>query len=97
MRDGIREETRRNTLNKDARAVFGKVNQRLRGWAEYYHYGNSTRVMAKMQNYANGQMRRWLWKKHNKKHGRYSHYQDEKLYQHYGLIKLPLNAAWKDS
>lgn len=97
MREAIREETRRNALNKDAKAVFGKVNQRLRGWAEYYHYGNSTRVFSKMQNHVNEQMRRWLWKKHNKKHGRYSHYQDERLYNHYGIIKLPLYEAWKYS
>lgn len=97
MREAIRGETRRNTHNKDARVVFGKVNQRLRGWVEYYHYGNSTRALKKMQDYVNERMRRWLWKKHNKKHGRYSHYQNEKLYQHYRLIKLPLYAAWKYS
>jgi len=97
MREVIREETRRNTFNKDEKEVFGKVNQRLRGWSEYYHYGNSTRTLAKMQNYVEERMRRWLWKKHNKKHGHYSYYSNEKLHQQYGLIKLPLYAAWKYS
>ncbi|MBM3857696.1 MAG: hypothetical protein FJ390_07035 [Verrucomicrobia bacterium] len=95
MREAIRKETRRNTFNKDEKAVFDKVNQRLRGWAAYYHFGNSTRVFSKMQYHVNEQMRRWLWKRHNKKHGRYSYYPDERLYQYYGLIKLPLYAAWK--
>ena len=97
MREAIRVETRRNTLNKDERRVFGKVNQRLRGWSEYYHYENSTRAFGKMQNYVQEQMRRWLWKRHNKKHGCYSYYNNEKLHRHYGLIELPLYAAWKHS
>ncbi|MBM3856863.1 MAG: hypothetical protein FJ390_02735 [Verrucomicrobia bacterium] len=97
MREVIREETRRNTFNKDEKEVFGKVNQRLRGWSEYYHYGNSTRTFGKMQNYVEERMRQWLWKKHNKKHGHYSYYSNEKLHQQYGLIKLPLYAAWKYS
>ena len=97
IRESIRQETRRNVFNKDTKVVFGKVNQRLRGWVEYYHFGNSTRVFAKMQYHVNEQMRRWLWKRHKKKHGRYSYYPDERLHQHYGLIKLPLYAAWKHS
>jgi len=97
MREAIREETRRNTFKREEKVVFNKVNQRLRGWAEYYHYENSSRVFARMQYYVNEHMRRWLWKRHNKKHGRYSYYRDERLYQNYGLIKLPLYAAWKYS
>ncbi len=58
---------------------------------------NSSRAFAKMQNYVEEEMRRWLWKKNNKKHGRYSHYGNDRLYQHYGLFKLPLYAAWKYS
>jgi hypothetical protein len=97
MREAIREETRRNTFNKDEKEVFCKVNQRLRGWSEYYHYGNSTRTFAKIQNYVEERIRRWLWKRHNKKHGHYSYYSNEKLHQQYGLINLPLYAAWKYS
>jgi RNA-directed DNA polymerase len=98
MREAIRMETRRNTLNKDEKEVFGRVNQRLRGWAQYYHYGNSTRVLSSMQRYAEGRMRRWLWKRHNKTHGQYTdRYNSERLHQHYGLIKLPLYAPWKHS
>ncbi len=98
MREAIREETRRNTFNKEIKVVFGKLNQRLRGWSEYYHYRNSTKVFSDMEHYARERMRRWLWKKHSKKHGLYTrHYNNERLHQHYGLIKLPLNAAWKYS
>ncbi|MGP8200430.1 MAG: group II intron maturase-specific domain-containing protein [Limisphaerales bacterium] len=42
-----------------------KANQVLRGWAGYFHYGNSTEVMNQMQRYSQNRMRRWLWRNHN--------------------------------
>lgn len=98
MREAIRMETRRNTLNKDEKEVFGRVNQRLGGWAQYYHFGNSTRVLSSMQNYVEERMRRWLWIRHGRTHGRYTErYNNERLHQYYGLINLPLYAPWKHS
>ncbi len=96
MREAIRMETRRNTLNKDKEEVFGRVNQRLGGWVQYYHFRNSTRVLSSMQCYVEERMRRWLWIRHSKTHGRYTErYNNERLHRHYGLINLPLYAPWK--
>ena len=98
MREAIRVETRRNTLNKDEKEVFGRVNQRLGGWAQYYHFRNSTKVLSSMQNYAEERMRRWLWKRHSQTHGLYAErYSNNRLHQHYGLINLPLHSPWKHS
>ena len=98
MRAAIREETARCTLWKEPAEVFKKVNQRLRGWSNYYHYGNSTKAFSKMQKYTRDQMRRWLWKKHGKTHGQYTQaYSNERLHNDYHLYNLPLYAAWKHS
>ena len=98
MRAAIREETTRSTLWKEPAEVFKKVNQRLRGWSNYYHYGNSTKAFGKMQKYTRDQMRRWLWKKHGKTHGQNTQaYSNERLNENYHLYKLPLYAAWKHS
>jgi group II intron reverse transcriptase/maturase len=98
MRSAIREETARWTLWKEPAEVFARVNQRVRGWSNYFHYGNNTGVFGKMQRYTRSQMRRWLWKKHGKRHGQYTQaYSDERLHTHYHLYKLPLHAAWKHS
>ena len=98
MRAAIREETTRSTLWKEPAEVFTIVNQRMRGWSNYYHYGNSTKAFSKMQKYTRDQMRRWLWKKHGKTHGQYTEaYSNERLHNDYHLYNLPLYAAWKHS
>jgi hypothetical protein len=35
-----------------------------RGWASYFHYGNSVTVMNRMKHYSQNRFRRWLWRKH---------------------------------
>lgn len=98
MRKAIREETARCTLWKEPAEVFERVNQRIRGWSNYFHYGNSTQAFSKMQCYTQDQMRRWLWKKHGKTHGQYTQaYSNERLHNDYHLYNLPLYAAWKHS
>ena len=39
--------------------VIRRINQRMRGWAGYFHYGNSTRVLAKLQWYVEARVGRW--------------------------------------
>ncbi len=98
MREAIREETARCTLWKESEEVFTRVNRRVRGWSNYFHYGNSTKAFSKMQCYTQNQMRRWLWKKHAKTHGQYTQaYSNERLHENYHLYNLPLYAAWKHS
>ncbi len=98
MREAIRQETARCTLWKESGEVFTRVNRRVRGWSNYFHYGNSTKAFSKMQCYTQNQMRRWLWKKHAKTHGQYTQaYSNERLHENYHLYNLPLYAAWKHS
>ena len=98
LREAIRQETIRSTLWKESEKVFTRVNQRVGGWAQYFHYGNSVQTFAKMERYVENRMRHWLWKKHGSKHGKYTTpYINERLHEQYGLIKLPLHASWKHS
>jgi group II intron reverse transcriptase/maturase len=98
IREVIRQETARSSLLKEPEHVFKRVNQQVRGWTQYFHYGNSTKVMAKMERFVESRMRGWLWNKHARTRGKYTkHYNNATLHNHYGLIKLPLYAAWKHS
>ena len=68
------------------------------GWAGYFHYGNSTRVFAKLQWYVEARVGRWLWKKHAKIRGRYApEHSREQLRERYGLYRMPHHAAYGKS
>ncbi|MGZ4620131.1 MAG: group II intron maturase-specific domain-containing protein [Frankiaceae bacterium] len=51
-RDRIRELTARSRLRVPVDGVVGQVNLFLRGWAEYFRYGNSTRAFEKIMAYS---------------------------------------------
>ena len=94
----MREETARDTFWKQPEEVIRRINQRMRGWAGYFHYGNSTRVLAKLQWYVEARVGRWLWKKHAKIRGRYApEHSREQLRERYGLYRMPHHAAYGKS
>jgi RNA-directed DNA polymerase len=72
--------------------VVGEVNRVLRGWAGYFHFGNSTTVMNRMNHYSQNRLRRWLWRKHGCRRSLWKHYPLAKLHTHYGLYYLPTTA-----
>jgi len=51
-RDRIRELTRRSRLLLPVEWIVEEVNMFLRGWAAFFRYGNSTRRLDKIRNYA---------------------------------------------
>jgi RNA-directed DNA polymerase len=83
------------TLWRPIHEVVAEANRVLRGWAGYFHYGNSTRIMKQMRNYSQNRLRRWLWRKHACGRGLWQHYTGERLSAQYGLYDLPLTAGWK--
>ena len=98
LRNAIREETTRSTLGKDVEDVIARINRRVRGWIDYFHYANSSRVFANLQRQVRERVRLWLWKKHARTEARYGRaYSDERLHQHYGLITFPMHAKWRTS
>jgi RNA-directed DNA polymerase len=83
------------TLWRPIKAVVTEVNRVLRGWAGYFHYGNSTLVMTQLRNYSRNRLRRWLWRKHACRRSLWQHYTAERMHAHYGLYALPIVAGWK--
>lgn len=83
------------TLWRPIQEVVREANQVLRGWAGYFHYGNSVTVMKRMKSYSQNRLRRWLWRKHGCRRGLWKHYTSERLHAHHGLYELPTTAKWK--
>jgi len=75
--------------------VVKEANRVLRGWAGYFHHGNSVSVMKRLRNYSQNRFRRWLWRKHACRQNLWEDYPNEQLHTRYGLFELPITAKWK--
>lgn len=62
-RDRIREITARSRLLLWPELIVEDLNLFLRGWAGYFRYGNSARVLGQIRNYALERLAIWLSKK----------------------------------
>jgi RNA-directed DNA polymerase len=94
LRDKLREKLNRRTHWRAVEEVIPEINRQLKGWAGYFHYGNSTEAFGKAQQYVEQRVSRWLWRKHGCTRGLWTHLTAENLYERLGLYRLPRWAAW---
>jgi RNA-directed DNA polymerase len=93
FRNKLREHLNHWNLHHSIREKVQELNRLLRGWSEYFHYRNSSRVFSKANWWVTQRMRRWLWRKHKRSHSLWESYPDELLYERYGLWCLPEGAS----
>jgi group II intron reverse transcriptase/maturase len=67
-RDRIRELTGRKWLWMPVEDIVRDLNMFLRGWAGYFRYGNSARVLGQIRNFAFMRLAIWMSKKGNRRH-----------------------------
>jgi hypothetical protein len=81
----------------EAEEMVYKLNQKLRGWANYFQLGSITQSYRYIDRYTTTRLRRWFCKKH-KRHGKgIKQYPEEYFYKKLNLIqlpKLPQNLPW---
>ncbi len=70
--------------------MVGCLNRKLGGWANYFRLGPVTQAYRWLDRYTTMRLRRWLCKKHKVSGNGYTRYPEEYLYEHLGLIRLPL-------
>ena len=77
--------------------VMASLNRVLRGWSNYYHYRNCTSVFNGIKWYTEERVRTHLRKRHKVKSRAkgYRLFTNRRLYDHYGLFKLPTTAVWR--
>jgi RNA-directed DNA polymerase len=69
VRDRIRELTDRSRLWLPVEEIVRDVNRVLRGWAEYFRYGNSARCFDKIRDYALMRLALVVAKRHKRSRG----------------------------
>ena len=89
LRDGLREKLNRGTLWRPVDEVITELNRKLKGWAGYFHYGNSNKVMSTVNWAVSGRLQRWLWRKHGCTSGLWSTYSAEELHERFQLYRMP--------
>jgi group II intron reverse transcriptase/maturase len=94
LRENLSQILNHWTLWRPIAEAVKDTNAVLRGWSGYFHFRNSTSVMARMRRYSQNRLRRWLWRKHDCTRGLWEYYTDQRLREHYGLYELPITAAW---
>jgi group II intron reverse transcriptase/maturase len=87
--ESISELTNRRMLWLDPEEMVGRINSRLRGWANYFKLGPVSKAYHAVDRHVRERLRRWLCKKHKQPWPGYARYPDSYLYQQLGLVRLP--------
>lgn len=99
IKERITQMTTRERTPISLENIVGSMNATLRGWTNYFHYKNSSKVLDKVKTHAEERLRTHLMKRHKVKDrgiglGRFP---SQQLYTRYGLYKVPTTAGWKSA
>ena len=89
VRERLREIMNRNTRTRPVTQVIKDVNELLRGWGGYFHFGHPVSAMRSINHFAEQRLRKWLMRRRQRRGPGYTDYPYEKLYDTLGLYKLP--------
>jgi len=95
IKNEIRDATSRKNLVLPKEAVIARLNEIVRGWANYFYYGNCTRDFTNLKGFLDERVRTYLRRKHGLKSRGYKAYPYKYLYENLGLYKIPTTAPWK--
>jgi RNA-directed DNA polymerase len=79
--------------------IVGSVNRSLRGWANYFHYRNSSLAMRKVRQHAEDRLRIHLMQRYKIRNRKVAlcRFPRRDLYERYGLYKPPTVAGWRSA
>lgn len=89
LRNAVRRELNHWTTGRSVTETIRTVNQVVRGWSHYFHYGHCTRTFVGMQDWLRQRYRKWLWKKYGRTLGYHTFFTNDRLQGQYQLFTLP--------
>jgi RNA-directed DNA polymerase len=95
--ESVGEATSRRTRHLDEETMVGRLNRKLRGWANYFKLGPVSPAYRHVDRYVKNRLRRWLCKKHKGPGRGIARYPDTYLYDELGLVQLSVqtrNLPW---
>ena len=94
IRKEIKEATRRRNLALPEEVTIARLNMALRGWVNYFYYGNCSKTLVHLKHYTEDRVRTYLSRKHRLRGRGYSKYPNGYLYENLGLYRIPTTAPW---
>lgn len=94
VRGAIKERTTRRHHNRPPEEVIAEVNRSVRGWVQYFHYGNCTQEFNKLRRYLAERIRNLLLRRRGRRSWSYV-YSEKLLCEKYGMYLIPVHAPWK--
>ena len=97
MVESITQETDRGRTLLEAAVIVGRLNRKLRGWANYFCLGPVSPAYGAIDTHAIQRLRRWLCKKHKVPGNGKTRFPDQYLHEQLGLVNLPArtrNLPW---
>lgn len=89
----IHELTDRARTWQDATYLVVRMNRVLRGWANYFSVGTTSKAYRAIDSYTAVRLRRWLRAKYKTRGKREGAYHTPELYERFGLVRLADLAA----
>jgi RNA-directed DNA polymerase len=95
FRDQVRAMTSRKSHCVPQEEVVERVNRYVRGWVNYFHLHNSTRVFVRQRFFLEQRMRKYLQGRRQVKGFGFRRWPSAKLYKEFGLYAIPQYAPYR--